>query len=134
MQIWFHGTNGMAAIGVLKDGFRVGTWFARHLEDALAFGGPHVFEVALDADKVNTDSDAVTPWQVHTLEVIPPERIVGYSVFTTEMRIDNAELRKEIFESNGNGSVDGFAGKVEGHRWGIHLTHKEKAFGLGSGS
>lgn len=49
MKIWFHGTNKANAESILKEGFRPDTWFAAHLEDALAFGGNHVFEVALEA-------------------------------------------------------------------------------------
>jgi len=81
----------------------------KHLEDALAFGGPYIFEVALE---ITTDI-----WQICIKEHIPPHRIVALTSFTRKDLFDNPALRREIFESNFDGSVDGFAGKVEDHRW-----------------
>lgn len=109
MKIWFHGTNETAAKAILAEGFREHCWFAAHLEDALAFGGPHVFEVALDVSEKN--------WQISIPHVVPREQIVGHTVFTKNVRFDDVELRKKIFEANQDGGVDGFAGKVEEHRW-----------------
>ncbi len=43
--IWFHGTNYKNAVKIIKTGFKESTWFAKHLEDALIFGGRYVFEV-----------------------------------------------------------------------------------------
>jgi hypothetical protein len=113
MQIWFHGTNKTASEQILKDGFKAGTWLARHLEDSLAFGGPYIFEVAVNETLIGAD----VTWQMHTLEVIPPEAIVSLTRFNQKLLKDNPALRLEIFQSNSDGSVDGFAGKVEGHRW-----------------
>jgi hypothetical protein len=114
MVIWFHGTNKTNAESIFKNGFEIGTWFARHLEDALAFGGNHVFEVALDENKVN---DPEVSWQLHTLEKIGPELIIAYNVFTLTTLYDNPDLRREVFESNSDGSVSGLAGKIEHHKW-----------------
>lgn len=113
MKIWFHGTNADAAESIRREGFRVGTWLARNLQDALAFGGPWVFEVALGGERISPDAG----WQIHTLEPIPPDRIVALTAFTQQVVFDNPGLRREVFESNADGSIDGFAGKVEGHRW-----------------
>ena len=45
-KIWFHGTKDTeTALKILRNGFREGTWFAAHLEDAIEFGGEFVFYV-----------------------------------------------------------------------------------------
>jgi hypothetical protein len=49
--IWFHGTSRKNVDGILKNGFRKGTWFARHMEDAVTFGGPVVFFVKVTFEK-----------------------------------------------------------------------------------
>jgi hypothetical protein len=113
MEIWFHGTNETAANSILKEGFKVGTYFARHLESALAYGGPFVFEVALDRSLMSED----VTWQLHTMVPIGVEDIVGLTKFEKTILEDNPKLRLEIFQSNLDGSIDGFVGKVEEHRW-----------------
>lgn len=62
-KICYHGTNEGNAQSILKTGFRYGTWFAANLQDALAFGGPHVFEVVFDR--------IPQYWQFHVDEEIP---------------------------------------------------------------
>src|SRR5271156_7169779 len=113
MQIWYHGTQADAALIILRDGFLVGTYFARNLQDALAFGGPYVFEVALDPAKFNNNPS----WQLRTLEFISKYKIIALTIFNKSIVYDNPTLRLEVFESNEDGSIDGFAGKVEEHRW-----------------
>jgi len=45
-MIWYHGTSNKNAKTIYRAGcFKAGTWFARHLEDAVEFGGPYVFAV-----------------------------------------------------------------------------------------
>jgi len=60
----------------MREGFHKGTYFARHLEDALGFGGRHVFMVEF----------YVTPgfrrWQVSLSHRLPPSAIVSYHVYT----------------------------------------------------
>lgn len=62
-QIWYHGTNKNNAKSILKTGFREGTWFAKHLEDAIGYGGEYVFEVDME---VNNED-----WQIHMGHDIP---------------------------------------------------------------
>ena len=112
-KIWYHGTNEANARSILKTGLKENSYLAAHLEDALAFGGPHVFEFALDEYKISMYHG----WQIKTKVVLPSDNIVAYTVFTKKITIDNPDLRLKIFESNDDGSVDGFAGKVEEHRW-----------------
>lgn len=70
-MIWYHGTTLEAALSILRTGFRVGSWFARDRADAVAFGGPVVLSVDLDAERLGPD----VTWQCHTLITIGPERI-----------------------------------------------------------
>jgi len=67
-RIVFHGTPYLeVAKQIQKEGFKKGTYFARHLEDSLEFGGKYIFYVALE---VNTKN-----WQIVTEEDVLPERI-----------------------------------------------------------
>jgi hypothetical protein len=45
VPVWYHGTTKENAENILKEGFRAGTYFGQHMEDALHFGGDIVFEV-----------------------------------------------------------------------------------------
>ena len=81
-KICFHGTNANAARCILQNGFFPDCWFATHLENALAFGGPHIFEVAFKNPPKNW-------WQFHVPNKIEPKRIVRYRHFkiTTPLKI-----------------------------------------------
>jgi hypothetical protein len=57
-SVWFHGTSPENAAIIERDGFKEGTWFARHMEDAVEFGGPVVFFVGVRF------SEAPLKWQV----------------------------------------------------------------------
>lgn len=89
----YHGTNADAARSILKEGFRPDSWFAVHLEDAIAYGGLHVFEVVFDSEKIPQDA-----WQFHVLSEISPKHIVSYSVFQQRKVFENSILREEIFK------------------------------------
>ena len=67
-MVWYHGTSVVRAKDIYKCGFfREGTFFARHLEDAVEFGGSYVFRV-----RVNFKS---TKWQVCSLNRISIDKI-----------------------------------------------------------
>ena len=66
-RIWYHGTNKHNAKSILKHGFREGTYFAAHLEDATGYGGEYVFEVILNIDCDN--------WQVCLSNPTPASQI-----------------------------------------------------------
>lgn len=93
MQICYHGTSEENANSIQKNGFNHGSWFAKNLQDALAFGGSYIFEVAFE--KPLPDH-----WQFHAEIVIPPERIVSQKVYTQKLIFENSELRNKVFESN----------------------------------
>jgi len=67
-RIVFHGTHKKEiADKIMKEGFAKGTYFAKHLEDAICFGGKYVFYVVLEVYNNN--------WQFVCKRKIPPTRI-----------------------------------------------------------
>lgn len=90
MKICYHGTDAKNAQSILKQGFRPETWFAAHLEDALEFGGNHVFRVVFD--------DPPDYWQFFINRWIKPDQIVGYEVYQVEQIINKIELREKLFQ------------------------------------
>ena len=90
MRICYHGTNEENAKSILKEGFRYGTWFAANLQDALAFGGPHIFRVAFDFDEA-------PDWQFYVSQVISADRIVEYSIYEKRVIVSNESL---LFDHN----------------------------------
>jgi hypothetical protein len=105
LVICYHGTTAANAKSILREGFKPGTWFARHLEDAIGFGGGHVFEVAfpkhtlLAYDKRRGADDS---WQFTEGRRISPKRIVGRSVYKVTSTYENVKLRNRVFESTGH--------------------------------
>lgn len=92
MRICYHGTSEENVQPIFEQGFRPDTFFARHLEDALAFGGNHVFRVAFDNPPEH--------WQFIILEWVKPDKIVSYTTYSTERLFHNEELGRQVFESN----------------------------------
>lgn len=95
MKIWFHGTDPEAAEQISGNGFRPGTWFAEHLEDALEFGGEVIFEVALEHKPVKEGN-----WQMCVAEGVPFDAIVSITRYHADCTLENEALRKAVFESN----------------------------------
>jgi hypothetical protein len=74
----YHGTTQEKSELILRDGFKPDCWFARHMEDAVVFGGNVVLVVEFERKLLPKG------WQFHALEIIPPTRIKGgYSVEPT---------------------------------------------------
>ena len=48
--IAYHGTSEKSVAAIKREGFRKGTYFAYRVEDALGFGGNHVFAVEFPTD------------------------------------------------------------------------------------
>jgi hypothetical protein len=95
MIICYHGTNARAAKAIVEHGFAAGTYFARHLEDAIGFGGDHVFEVVFLDISLTDDR-----WQFTSLAPVPKSRIVSYRVYSRRSVIENEALRKRVSRSN----------------------------------
>ncbi len=75
---WYHGTSKENADSILKSGFRAGTYFAKHLEDAVGYGGPYVFEVVLYFPGENP------PWQHKSGDPVPSDQIFSLKRYDTE--------------------------------------------------
>lgn len=89
MSVWFHGTTKENAKVILADGFKVGTFFGQHLEDALHMGGDYIFEVWFDEKPTDY-------WEYVARERIPPERIrYLYSIVPTLLH-ENPTLERHI--------------------------------------
>ena len=99
LQICYHGTGSEGAKGILKNGFRPYSYFALNLQDALGFGGEHIFEVAFPASEVD-DFD----WQFKAQGRVLPDRIVCHFTLNKRVLQESERLRKKVFNSNkGNG-------------------------------
>lgn len=96
LKIWFHGTDEKSARSILSTGFRAGTYYAIALEDALEFGGQHVFEVAL---KVNRLPDQ---WQIAMRDPVLPDGIISYKIYKSKTVVDYPDRRNVVYEANRN--------------------------------
>lgn len=95
LLICFHGTNKKNAYKILKEGFKKGTFFAKHLEDAICFGGKYVFEVVFP-NRLPDD------WQFYIAKPVKPDKIVSFYKYLKIKIIDNDKLRDKVFESDKN--------------------------------
>lgn len=93
--ICYHGTNKKNAGGILKEGFRKGTWFALHLESALGYGGRNVFEVCFETRKIPKGN-----WQFIIPERYLPDRIIRYTIYSSKKMMDRPKEREKVFLSN----------------------------------
>ena len=87
IRICFHGTSKENAEKILVEGFNVGTFFADHLEDALAFGGEYVFFVRFEESGFNIDS--VIEWQFHLRDRVLPDKIWKLIRYSKEVMSEN---------------------------------------------
>lgn len=94
MCVCYHGTDFETAAQILLEGFAPGSHFARHLEDALGFGGTHVFEVAFMTLEVGEN------WQFVEEKRVPKERIVSLKKYAVQVVQEDDALRRRIFDSN----------------------------------
>lgn len=98
LSICYHGTSKSAAYAILQKGFASGTYFARHLEDALGYGGNYVFEVCFEANKLPKGDDA---WQFTVRRKVPPSKIVRLRYHPARKLLkENQALSKKILQSN----------------------------------
>ena len=80
---------------IRENGFNEETYFAKHLEDALEYGGAWVFEVCIDLDRLPPGC-----WQFKCAERTPETDIVALTHYVTEKLFENEDLRVKVFESN----------------------------------
>ncbi len=91
MEVLFHGTTKENAKIILKEGFKVGTYFGRHLEDALHMGGNYIFEVLFEEDTGDY-------WEIRNGERIPTNRIRYHYLLKPNLIWHNKECEKRIKE------------------------------------
>ncbi|KKM26969.1 hypothetical protein LCGC14_1579370 [marine sediment metagenome] len=85
-MIAYHGTNKENAAAIKQEGFRQGTYFSYRVEDALGFGGNHVFAVEFSADPAKWKGEP-DGWQFWTREHIPPSAIVSHGAIEENERL-----------------------------------------------
>lgn len=95
MTICYHGTDAEAAEKIREEGFRLYTYFARNLENAVGYGGQHIFEVMFETAEIE-----MFGWQFKAPEQVMPDRIVRHYTFEKEVKLENKDLRERIFQSN----------------------------------
>ena len=78
-MIAYHGTNRKNAASIKREGFKRKTYFARHMEDALEFGGKHIFAVKFSDDPVQWKG-GLDGWQFWISMPIAPTAIVNLHV------------------------------------------------------
>ncbi len=106
--IVYHGTDLKSSRLILKEGFRKNTYFAQHLEDAVGYGGPYVFEVALPTHLTSNPRN----WQFTTDTTVPPEFIICLTKYNQSKIVkDNAVLRHMVCISNQTKAVTDYMRK-----------------------
>jgi hypothetical protein len=91
---FYHGTDKKTAAIILKEGFKRGTFFANHLEDAVHYGGTHVFAVSI---KLPYDH---TYWEYVSTNRIPARQIVDLHRYTKTKLQENKKLNDRMFKFN----------------------------------
>jgi hypothetical protein len=99
MVICYHGTDGPTAWKIRQEGFRKYTYFARHLEDALGYGGLVVFEVVFVEKEIEEFG-----WQFKAAERVKPDRILRVTSYQKQLVYEDGALRKRAFGGDEEGS------------------------------
>ena len=68
MPIWYHGTDKDSAEIILKEGFQLDTYFGKHMEDALNYGGDYIFTIFFKDDPTDY-------WEYRNAKTIPLSEI-----------------------------------------------------------
>ena len=95
LRIWYHGTTEENATSILVGGFRKGTYFAKGLDSAIAFGGPWVFSVAFPKG-----TTSYSGWQITIWEAMGPERIIRLKKYEEELMYHDELAGQRVFASN----------------------------------
>ena len=89
MPYLYHGTTKENADKILKEGFIPGTYFGKHLEDAINFGGEYAFHIWFSEDPNDY-------WEWRNSKHIPPERIVYLDHFKLTILYENKEASLKV--------------------------------------
>ena len=86
-KIYWHGTPSKKNVeSILKNGFKPGTWFAKHLEDAIEFGGKYIFTVTVEWQGENAHD-----WQICSANKITPDHILRVEKIESVVLYENKE-------------------------------------------
>jgi len=91
---YYHGTDKKTADLIMKNGFKRGSFFATHMEDAVGYGGNYVFEVSIRLPYDHTYWEYVTPVK------IPARQIMRLFRFNTTEIYKNEKLGNRMFKFN----------------------------------
>lgn len=91
--ICFHGTSRANAKAIMLRGFRENTYFAKHLEDALEFGGSWVFQVCFNEGMLPPGC-----WQFRITDGMPCSQIVRLTHYCKiRTKYENTTLLEAVF-------------------------------------
>lgn len=98
--ICYHGTNKENMESIRENGFNPWTYFGKHLEEAVWYGGEYIFEVLFSEDDHHLPDFWKDPdkWQFICHERVLPDKIVGIHHILRKELYNNSELRKQIEE------------------------------------
>jgi len=91
---FYHGTDKRTAGIIMKNGFKRGTFFSTHLEDAVGYGGKYVFEVSI---KLPYDH---LYWEYVSNKKIPARQIMKLSRYHSVEEWKNEKLGERMFKFN----------------------------------
>ncbi len=79
MPHWYHGTNKKNANIIRREGFKEGTFFAKHVEDAIGMGGDYIFWVWFENNPTEywewVSDRIISPNKIYALDHIVPNEI-----------------------------------------------------------
>lgn len=87
MPLWYHGTNKEEANVILKEGFKVGTFFSKHMESALQYGGEYMFVIFFEENPTEY-------WEFVSNEVVLPSEILILHVIKSDKLYYSKEVEK----------------------------------------
>lgn len=103
-SIYYHGTNSKNAKKILKEGFKVGTYFTWDLHSALVMGGNHIFGVYFH------NKDIKDYWEWISNKIIISDKILYYRRFSVKSIYENEEEQEKLrrhfhIENNGKAII-----------------------------
>lgn len=87
-MIFYHGTNTRKAYkSILKNGFKVYTYFTQYLDSAIRYGGKYIFIVDLNIDKLDS-----TQWEYISSVRVSVSEILYVQKYSLRLKYINKNL------------------------------------------
>lgn len=103
----YHGTSKSNAKSILKHGLEPYSYLATHLEDALYFGGPYIFEIVFKASDLEVQCHCLNEcnlihqnWQFRVKDGVPKDRIARHYYLKRDKVFKDKKLCEEVTKSN----------------------------------